>query len=129
MYGSDDLYSALNISAVTTGLDDYVIGEVTHKALFFGNVLPTDFSGDKAINFYMSTMYNAALEYGDYRYTVNCRAKSYNESLTIAKSVIDNINRVNENDSFFICFLLATVPPIDETDNFNTPVEVRIQEK
>ena len=129
MYGSEDLFTALNVSAITAGLDNYVVGEDTYKALFGGNVLPDDFSGDKSINFYMSTPYNAAMEYGDYSYTVNCRAGTYNESLTIAQSVVDNINRAFEGDSFFICSVLATLPPVDDRDNFNTPIEVRIQEK
>ena len=129
MYGSEDLFTALNVSAVTTGLDNYVVGEDTYKALFGSNVLPSDFSGDKSINFYMSLPYNASTMVPEYGYTINCRAETFNESRTIAQSVVDNINRESYSDYFLICSVLATLPPADDRDNYNTPVEVTIKNR
>ena len=119
MYGSEEIYQALNISDITTGLDVYKTG----KALFIANVLPADFTGFKSINFYMSTPFNGADSVKAYNYSINCRAKTYNESLTIAKSVVDNINRSSYSDFYITCSVVPTIPPADDSDVYNTPVE------
>jgi len=129
MYGSADLFTALNVSAITDGLDNYVVGENTYKALFGSNVLPSDFTGNKSINFYMSMPFNAALDYEQYNYSANCRAGTYNESLTIAKSVIDEVNRKSYTNYFITVLLLPTIKPLDDTDNYNTPLELTIQKR
>ncbi|MGD8305150.1 MAG: hypothetical protein PVF17_00720 [Ignavibacteria bacterium] len=125
MFGSDILYTALNVTNITDLLDSFGTG----KALFSDNLIPQSFTGDKSINFYMTSPFNCSMEYNDYRYTINCRASTYNESRTIAEAVKDEINRSKYANSFMVVSILGTIPPQDDTDNYNTPVEARIKGK
>ena len=131
MFGQSEIQQALNVSTITTGLSTYTKGETAYPALFFGNVLPTKktYSGPKSINYYMSTARNEALDYEQYNYSVNCRAETYNESLTIAKLVIDEVNRKSYTNFFITVSLLPTIQPSDSTDNFNTPLELTLQKR
>jgi len=129
MFGSTDIYNALNVSAITTGLDNYVVGETTYKALFDAVILPQDFTGQKSINFYMLTPRNFGLDYEIYRYIVNCRAATYNESRTIAQNVLNEINRESYTDYYIVCSLVPTIKPVDDTDNYNTPIEIILKKR
>lgn len=124
MFGSSELCAAVNVSAITGLLDSYGTG----KALFNDNLIPEDFTGNKSINFYMAgPLLNR--EYEEYRYTLHCRAKTYKESIAIAYAVQTAINRVNYSDYYILCGALATIPPADSTDNYNTPVEALIKKR
>ena len=125
MFGSNELYNALNDSAITDLLDAFSLS----PALFSDSLIPQAFTGDASINFYMSGSYDATLSYDDYTYTVNCRDKSYSGSRTIAYAVISTINRVNYSDYYIVCKLMGTIPPMDDTDNYNSPVEVKIKKR
>lgn len=125
MFGSDLLYSALNVSAITDLLDSYESG----KALFGDYLVPQDFTGSKSINFYMINAYDASLDYKNYGYSINCRANDLDTSRSLAIAVIDEINRSNYTDCYMVCTVLSTIPPTDDTDNYNTPVEVTIKQQ
>lgn len=124
MFGADTLYTALNVSAITTLLDAYSSG----YALFSG-IIPGDFAGNESINYYMSSPLNGGLEYELYRYTINCRSELHYTSRVMAKAVYDTLNRVSDSTFNFVCQVLQTIPPVDETDNFNTPVEITIKKR
>lgn len=119
MFGSENIYEALNVSAITTGLDSY---RTSLKALFSNIVIPKDFTGEKSIKYYMSTPFNAALSAEIYNYIADCRAATYGESRTIANSIINNVNRKSYGDFYITCSIMGTIQPEDDTDNFNTPV-------
>lgn len=123
MFGSDLIYTALNQASITDLLDTYM----TEKALFNTPLIPQDFLLSKSINFYMSTPFFGGLEYGDTIYTANCRANKYEDSRAIAEQVRLDINRSNGVDCFFVTDVLQTIPPIDDTDNYNTPVEIKLR--
>lgn len=117
-----DIYSYLNVASITDLLDSYGAG----KMLIQDDLLPSDFSGNKSINYYVSTSFNGGLEYKTIVWAVNCRAATYGESLTIAEAVYDNLNRLNKEHNALFAFINPTIPPADETDNYNTIVEIRI---
>lgn len=125
MFGRDRLYTALNIAPITALLDTYG-GE---PAIFNGTRIAESFAGDKVINYFISSPYNATLAYNEYTFTVNCRAASDVESAEIAKAVIDNLNETAVTDGRLYCSLLATIPPLDETDLYNTPITVIMKSK
>ena len=125
MFGRDRLYNALNISNISDLLSTYG-GE---PAIFGGTIIPGSFTGDYVINFYHNGGYNAAAAYNEYTFTVNCRAPTDYESVQIAKAVIDNLNETAVTDGRIYCSLLATIPPFDETDLYNTPVTVIMKSK
>ncbi len=123
MFGSDLLYTALNVTDVTDLLDT----DEGQKGLFDGRLIPEWFTEDKVINFYSTGVIDGALEYGSYYYSVNCRAKTDGESRTIAQAVFTQLNRADFTDYHTNCSVLGTLPPQDDTDVFNTPVEVLIK--
>lgn len=130
MFGSDDLYTALNQTAITDLLDDYEVSSTsTMSALFDGMILPQDFTGTESINYYMTTPFNAAADNEIYKYSINCRSADYHSSLTMAYTVKETINRSFGDDYYIICIVLAPIPPADNTDVYNTPIEATILKK
>lgn len=125
MFGSDQLYDALNISAITDLLDGFLTG----KGLFSDNLIPQSFSGTESINFYMVSPYNGGLNYNDYSYSINCRSNTYSGSRAIAEAVKTGINRVSYSTYYIVLSVLSTIPPQDETDVYNTPIEVTIKSR
>lgn len=124
MFGNDRMYAALNISDITDLLDTYS----GSPAIFGSTQIPEGFVGTEVINYYGSG-FNATLHYNEYSFTVNCRSQLEYNSLILAKAVIDNLNETAVTDGRLYCSLLATIPPFDETDLYNTPVTVIMKSK
>lgn len=125
MFGRDRMYTALNITPISALLSTY--GD--DPAIFGGTRIPESFKDDYVINYYNSGVYDATTSYNEYTFTVNCRAPTDYESVEIAKAVIDNLNETAVNDGRLYCSLLATIPPFDKTDLYNTPVTVIMKSK
>ena len=125
MFGSDLLYTAINVTDITDLLD--TVNSV--KGLFNARLIPEFFTGDKVINFYMTSPFDGSVEYGNYRYNINCRAKTDGESRTIAMAVFTQINRADFSGYHINCSVLGTLPPLDDTDVFNTPISVIIKSR
>lgn len=84
--------------------------------------------GSKAINFYMTGIADMGIEYGQYEYTVNCRASTEYNALTIAQTVADELNREKiTGGGRYYCKVLPVLIPADNADDFNVPVEVTIK--
>jgi hypothetical protein len=116
---------ALNVVSITALLDLYN----ESPALFAGQAIPQDCIVAKTINYYQSAPINFSLEYPLWRVSINCRAETEYESYAIADAVINQINRVGGTDYFITCSLLQTIPPADDTDNFNTPIECIVKNR
>ena len=126
MYGSEEIYDAINVKAVTDLLTDY---DSAH-AIFDDMVIPADVAEEaKTINFYKSATADLCQPVEIYTYTINCRAKLKEEAETILKAVADEINRNNYSGYFITCQALPTVPPQNEQDNYNAILEIRIKMK
>lgn len=125
MFGSNRLFGKLNITAITDLLDDYGDG----SAIFPGTRIPKKFKGTEVINYYRTGLYDATAAYNEYTYNINCRSALEIDSQTMAKAVIDNLNETAVTDGRLYCSLLATIPPFDETDLYNTPVTVIMKSK
>lgn len=126
MYGQETLSTALNTVAIIATVDLNVEG---NPAIFADTRVPQNCPGRKTINFYLSETFDARQESNQYVYTINCRADTNNESLLIAKTVIDEINRVDDSNKYISCQLLPTLGPGDDTDNYNTPVRAWVVTK
>jgi len=124
MFGNNRMYTALNISPITSLLNTFN----GNAAIFGGTQIPESFNGTEVINYY-GGVYNATLAYNEYTFTVNCRSNLEYNSLLIAKAVIDNLNETAVENGRLYCSLLATIPPFDETDLYNTPVTVIMKSK
>jgi len=122
-FNSDKIYDALNQSPITDLLDTTsgIVG------LFDGRTIPEFFTMFKTINFYLVSPFIGSLEYQEYLYVANCRAKTGAESRTIAQAVFDALNRADFTDCHTNCDVLPTIPPADDTDVYNTPVEILLK--
>ena len=120
------IYTALNKSAITA-----LVGKYKTKAAIFSDMLiPQDYSVTAAsINFYYSAPYNAALDYSQLTYTINCRAYSMTESQALAQAVKTAINRVSGSDYYISVNVLPTINPADDRDNYNSIVEAIIKKR
>lgn len=122
---SSELYTALNTTNITTLLDAYGTG----KALFDCTLIPTDCAAVKAINYYQLGFSDVRNDYDMSVYTINCRAATQGEAVTIAKAVINEVNRKSYSNYFITCQLGQVLPPADDTDIFNAPIELTIKKR
>lgn len=129
MMGSTEIYTSLNVSAITSLLATYADAP-NGKAMFEDNVIPSDVlcKTDVTINYYPSAPIDGGLEYGEYHYYINCRAGTYYISRNLAETVFNTINR-HGSGYLIVAQLLSTVEPKDETDNYNTPLSIILKTK
>jgi hypothetical protein len=127
-FGREEMWTALNVSAITSLLDTDSDGK---PALYPNTGLPSQFletKKNKSINYFMgapTTKANIEI----YQYNINCRGGSFTESLNIAKAVITQINRRHYGTYYITAVGNSPIPPADKTDNHNTPVTATIQIK
>jgi hypothetical protein len=128
MFAEEKLQELLNVSTVTDLLDTYDIGVNEYPMLMRGHVMPESWGPQKTtINYYQVETIGGGLEYGTYQYYINCRAAKEPDSRTLAQTVFNQLNRLSRGNSNAVCAMLQTVPPENETDNFNTIIEVSIK--
>lgn len=117
----------LNTTEITNAVDTFY----SEPAIWFDTVCPENFKGTKSINFYLNTPVPGGLNYGDYTYTLNCRASSHYDADVLQQIVFTSFNRhnpLNESDrGLFICSALAIIPPANESDTYNAIVEVKVK--
>ena len=114
------MFDALNQASITSLLDT----DQGTLGLFDSRGIPSFFTKFKTINFYLGGPFNGSLENEQYTYVVACRAKTDGESRTIAEAVFDNLNRADFPDYHTNCNVLGTIPPADDNDTYNTPLEI-----
>jgi len=128
MIGQTEMWTALNVAGITSLLTSYS----GTPGLIQDSRIPDKINGvvtkaqDTTINYYPSGPFFGALDYGQYPFTINCRAKNFQLSRQLAETVFDEINR-SGGGYFIICDLLQTIEPQDETDNYNTPLAVTLK--
>ncbi len=125
MIGGSLLYNALNVASITSLLDTSggMLG------LFNDRGIPEKFTAKKVINFYFSAPYSGSIEWDEFTYNINCRAETDGESRTIAQAVFTQLNRADFAGYHTNVDVLGTLPPIDNTDVFNTPVSVILKSR
>lgn len=123
MFGQSEIHTALNVTAINNLLDAFGSG----KALFNDSIIPASFTGKSSINYYLISPIIGANELEEYEYSVNCRSNTFNKSLTLAYTVHTALNRIHGVDSFKLSSVLTTIPPIDSTDVYNTPITIKLK--
>lgn len=130
-FGQTDLQTILKDSVPITSLLDTFQDKnlVAYPMIVFSNTYPSDWDRDSSgINYYRSTPVIGTINYGDYDYTINCRAFLESDAETISKAVYDELNRISVSSGvIFLASILQTLIPEDETDNYNSPVLVKIK--
>lgn len=121
--GGDYIYYMLSNDAAVTGL--------VSDSIYNARVVPKDDTNTKTVNFYFAGNYNGSLEWGRLPWSASCRAKTDYEALEIAIAVKEALNRenqvVNDLSHYSICTILAVIPPVDESDYYNVPVEILVK--
>jgi hypothetical protein len=126
MYGANRLFDAINITTVTDLLDDYGTG----SAIFPSTLIPEAFTGTEVINFYRTSSNASGLAYNEHSYTINCRSKLEINSIILMQAVDNALNRTEITDGLIYSINKGqTIPPLDETDVYNTPLTVTIKSK
>jgi hypothetical protein len=126
MIGSSEMYDALNNTDITDLLTTYG----TRKAIFEDLLVPEDVPATATtINYYRISSLDGGLDYTQVDWSVNCRANTYNASLALAQKVFEETNRINGTnaDYHILCRILQTIPPLDATDNYNTPIAATLK--
>lgn len=124
-YGGDYIDTVLKNDATITALVSDKIEE--------GPLFTKDNTSKNTINFYKTGPVNKALEYDSFQWSVDCRGESYTKSRDIATAAADALNRagstVNSKLYFSVVEILRTLPPVNDTDVYNTPVQVTIRRR
>ena len=122
----DKLYNDPGIQALVDTFKDN--NDVTRYGIFNDKVRPKWFTGDNCITYYRLAPVDGGLEYGDYMYTVNCRARTMTEAEDLQIAVFNALNRrSSSDDGFIVCSALPVISPIDSTDNYNAPIEAHLK--
>ena len=128
MFAENKLQSLLNVSAITGQLSTFTVNSTAYPMLLNGHVLPSEWGPQSStINYYLSQNVAGGLDYGDYVYYINCRAANESASRAIASTVFNTLNRISRPDTGAVCSIMPTIPPADETDNYNTIIELRMR--
>lgn len=117
---NDKLFAALNIETIRATVGTYK----TKPAIFSASVIPSECTVSNTINFYRNAPINLGDEPAIHQYTINCRASTQKASQDMASVVALQLHRRYYSDFYATCRILATIPPIDSTDTYNTPVAV-----
>lgn len=123
-YGGDMIDEALRVTAITS-----IVG----TSLYEGGKIPDTDTSEDTINYYRSGPYSGRLEYFESRWSVDCRRKTEKNSRDLATIAFGLLNRLNftvdGKQYFAVCDILTTIPPINTTDVYNSPVSVYLRRK
>lgn len=123
MLGSTEIYNALNVTAITSLLDQRSKSD-TKPALINDKVIPSTWTAKKTINYYLNAPVSFSQEIQDYIYSVNCRGSSQYDSQQIAYTVASTLSRKFITGGYCKVKILPTINPQDTTDVYNTQVEI-----
>ena len=123
--GGDFLYSILSTTSAITA--------IVSTSIYNAVLIPASDTNKRTINYYPITPYDPNLNYLQITWSVNCRHETYDGSRSLAELVTNAINRkfatVNTKLHFATITILSTLPPADDTDVYNTPVDVIIKRR
>lgn len=124
-YGADFIDSALSAASDVT--------DIVSDSIYEGNKVPAIDTSTETINYYRTGPYNGGLDYFESRFSVDCRSADYITSRNLATAAFIALNRelgnANGKRYFAVCNILTTIPPVNDTDVYNTPVEVYLRRR
>ena len=124
--GGDYIYTTLSADAGVTAL----VG-TTH--IHNARMVPETDTSKDTINFYQVTPWNVAQEYFDITWSIDCRSEIQSTSEATARAVSDALNResatVGGKDYYGVAEIFPAIPPADQADVYNTPVQIRLRRR
>jgi hypothetical protein len=128
-YGGDYLYTVLNADAGVISS----LGTTSNHPVFNARMVPMDRTERKTINMYRLDPYDASIEYFQSKWSIDCRGDTETDSHAIADAVTTALNRVHTLTTGIMYFgtvsILSTIPPANDTDQYNTSVQILIRRK
>lgn len=127
MTGTKEIYNVLKAdSGVLALITNAGTVDKPNYRLAVATVEPKTWGvADTASIIYQSGPDNLSEVY-DVNHTVNCRGSTETKAKNLARAVVAALHRVSFTRLMFYCTVEQVIPPIDETDNFNNPVSVRV---
>lgn len=121
------LFEALDQVALTDLLGEFADG----PALFMERAVPAECAAVPAVNVYRTSPIDHGSEVDQVSYSVNCRADSEGVAISVALAAAALLKRTSAAVGgyvyFFVPSLLPSLPPVDQTDLWNAPVEVVVK--
>lgn len=123
--GGEYIYSVLS--------NDAAITAIVGTSIYNASMIPeTDTSLD-TINFFTINPFQGGLEFWQRTWSINCRRKEEFEALDLADLVFTALNRkhirVGSFDYFCTANILPVIPPANQTDTYNVPVDINIRRR
>lgn len=128
-YGGDYIYTVLNADSGVIA----ALGTTSNHPVFIARMVPSDRTERKTINCYRIDPFDASSEIFTSKWSIDCRADTEYNSQDIASAVCTALNRVHKTTDGKMYFgtisILSTIPPIDESDQYNTSVQLLIRRR
>ena len=120
-YGTSQLKTLLKDSSITDLLTNGA------ESIWYDVVIPDEKTGsqDSTINFYRIGPVNFAETTMFTNYSINCRAGTMPKAEAIALAVRNVVNPFYSGGFSFKVSVLSVIPPLDTTDNYNAPLDVK----
>jgi hypothetical protein len=138
-YITDFQTTLYNDATVQSLVASFIASSTTEYAIFNDELIPSNIGtdsgvlnltvNDSTVNYYEASPLDDSHPLTDTTITASCRASTRSKVKALRDAVATALNRKRVNDSFFVCSRLSIIPPADENDNFNAPVEVKILNK
>ena len=133
-YGQTQLSALIHDSSVTSLLTqgtNGIIYDTVFPQIYPNTGDPGTQVGatDSTINYYRVSPVDVRTLPMQTTYSVNCRASNMAAAEEIQKAAKDVLNRHSNGSVIFGVQVLSTIPPADETDNYNAPLEVIARSK
>jgi hypothetical protein len=121
------LFEQLNTNVTITALLDTY--DVDKYMIVCDDVVDSDWGNEKTtINYYRDRQDDFSC-YGDIDFTTNCRAETRAKSEDLANTIKDELHEKTIDGFMFIVTFTGTIRPSDETDNYNTVININIKQK
>lgn len=110
------------------------ITDIVGTAIYNARKIPEDETSKETINFYISGGgLSGGLDYFERTWSIDCRSDDEGTSKDIAIAVYSLLNRISSTYSgkkyFSRINIFPTLPPANDTDVYNTPVENYIRRR
>ena len=123
-FGGDYIYTMLSDSSAVTDKT---------TAIYNARMIPRTETNMTTINFYRIGVFNAAQEFFQTDWSVDCRAASDHDAIDLASAVKDALNRkdaaVSSYEYYTTVQIGQVIPPANEADVYNVPVTVTVRRK
>ena len=114
-------------------INDSSVVALVSTAIYNAMLVPETETSTDTINFYIEGNFSGGEEVFNKSVSINCRSLAEDTSKQIATAVFNALNRehktYNSKLYFSIVTVLPTIPPIDSSDSYNTPLSIQIRRR